>query len=147
MELRLKFVQTLLKGSQTHAQLFRYAFVAVFGLIIDFATVIFTKQVLHFHYLIAACCGFILGLIVTYILSNKVVFGQPKGDQRKLFLLFALIGLVGLALLNLLMWVLTGKFGLNYIVSKALATIVVFMWNFLARKRLYVEAEELPYEL
>lgn len=127
--------------------MFRYAFVAGIGLIVDFSAVIFTKQVLHFHYLIAACSGFILGLIVTYFLSNLAVFGKPRGNQLQLFTLFALIGVVGLGILNLLMWLLTGGLGLNYIVSKALATIAVFMWNFFARKRLYRDAEELPYEL
>ncbi len=143
-------IKELLHGTSTYAQMFRYAFVAVFGLVVDFGTVIFTKQVLGFYYLIAACCGFLLGLVCTYILSNKLVFGRPKGDQRRLFILFGIIGLVGLGILNLLMWILTGQFGINYIVSKALATIVVFMWNFFARKTLYKddpEVKELPYEL
>jgi len=140
-------IKTLIKGNSTHAQMFRYAFVAGFGLVVDFGTVVFTKQVLGFHYLIAACAGFLLGLIVTYYLSNLMVFGAPKGDKRKLFIIFALIGLVGLGILNLLMWALTGGLGLNYIISKALATIVVFAWNFFARKQLYKDADELPYEL
>lgn len=142
-----KTLQSLAVSNKIHAQFFRYGFVAAFGLVIDFGTVIFTKQVLDFHYLLAACAGFILGLIVTYTLSNKLVFGAPKGNKRKLFLLFALIGVIGLGILNLLMWILTGQLGINYIVSKALATIVVFAWNFLARKSLYTDAEELPYEL
>lgn len=140
-------IRKLLRSGSTHAQMFRYAFVASFGLIVDFGTIIFTKQVLGLHYLLAACAGFVLGLIVTYALSNLVVFGKPKGDKRKLFIIFALIGVVGLGILNLLMWAMTGLLGINYIVSKALATIVVFMWNFFARKSLYRDAEELPYEL
>lgn len=129
-------LRSLLRSTD-HAQLIRYAFVAGVGLIIDFGAVIVTKQVLHFNYLVAACCGFILGLIVTYILSNKLVFGSPRGQTRHLFALFALIGLVGLGILNLLMWILTGHLGFNYILSKAIATIAVFLWNFYARKSLY----------
>lgn len=140
-------LEQLLKSQSTHAQMFRYAFVAGIGLVVDFAAVIFTKQVLEFHYLAAACTGFMLGLVVNYVLSNLLVFGAPKGDKRQLFILFAVIGLVGLGILNLLMWALTGGLGINYIVSKALATIVVFMWNFFARKSLYKDAEEIPYEL
>lgn len=140
-------LRKLLSSDSTHAQMFRYAFVAGLGLVVDFGTVIFVKQILDFHYLVAVCCGFILGLVVTYFLSNSVVFGKPQGDQRRLFILFAVIGLVGLGILNLLMWTLTGLVGINYIISKALATIVVFMWNFFARKSLYKQAEDLPYEL
>jgi len=139
-------IKNFLRSNSTHAQMFRYAFVAGFGLVADFGTVIFTKQILGFHYLLAACAGFALGLIITYVLSNLMVFGKPKGDKRKLFITFALIGIVGLGMLNLLMWGLTGGLGVNYIVSKALATIVVFMWNFFARKRLYKDADELSYE-
>jgi putative flippase GtrA len=139
---------TILKGSQTHAQFIRYFIVAAAGLAIDFATVIFTKQELHFYYLVATFCGFILGLIVTYVLSNRFVFGAPKGSRQKTFLLFSVVGVVGLGILSLLMWLLTGKLGINYIISKALATIVVFIWNFIARKTLYDPQKiELPYEL
>lgn len=144
------FIDSLLHGSSTFAQMFRYGFVAGFGLVVDFGTVIFTGEVLGFHYLLAATSGFLLGLIVTYYLSNKLVFGQPKGDKRKVFILFAVIGLIGLIILNLLMWLLTGGLGINYIISKALATIVVFMWNFFARKALYKaepEVKQVPYEL
>ena len=140
-------IHQLLKGSSTHLQMFRYAFVAGFGLVVDFGTVILVKQLLGLHYLLAACAGFLLGLVVTYFLSNLLVFGEPKGDKRKLFLIFGLIGLIGLGILNILMWGLTGGLGLNYIISKALATIVVFTWNFYARKTLYKEARQLPYEL
>jgi putative flippase GtrA len=122
---------------RTSKQLIKYGFVAVVGLVVDFGAVIFAKEVLNFHYLVAVCLGFILGLILTYILSNRYVFGQPKGSHRKIFILFGIIGLGGLAILNLLVWLLTSKLGINYIISKALATIFVFMWNFFARRALY----------
>lgn len=138
----------LLRSSRTHAQFIRYFLIAAIGLVFDFATVIFTKEVLHFYYLIAACSGFVLGLIITYVLSNKLVFGKPKDSTSKAFLLFGIIGLVGLGILNLLMWIFTSELGVNYIASKALATVVVFIWNFFARRTLYDPQEiELPYEL
>lgn len=140
----------LLESSSTQAQLFRYIFVAGFGLIIDFSTIIFAKEVLGFHYLLAACAGFLAGLTFTFLYSNKYVFGQPKSSSRtRLFILFGVIGLVGLIILNILMWLMTGLLGINYIVSKALATIAVFMWNFFARKNLYKDeaAKNIPYEL
>jgi len=137
-----------MQTSSTHIQLVKYFLMAGIGLIVDFSTLIFTKQILKFNYLIAACCGFILGLIVTYILSNRFVFGAPKQNPQKLFILFGIIGLVGLGTLYLLMWILTGKLGVNYILAKAIATIIVFIWNFFARKTLYKDkVSDLPYEL
>ncbi len=130
-------MSTQLPGHKTIHQLLKYGVVAGAGLVIDFGTVVFTKEILNFNYLVAVCCGFILGLIFTYIFSNKLVFGAPKGDHKKVFVLFGIVGLVGLGILNLLMWILTGNLGINYIVSKTLATVVVFMWNFFARRALF----------
>jgi putative flippase GtrA len=141
-------VQGFVQSSSTHIQFIKYFVAAGLGLAVDFSTLIFTKQILQFNYLIAACCGFILGLIVTYFLSNKFVFGTPKQNPQKLFILFGVIGLVGLGTLDLIMWVLTSKLGINYIIAKTLATIVVFIWNFFARKTLYGDdVKNLPYEL
>lgn len=134
-------LRSILGGNTTFAQLVRYAFVATAGLALDFSAVIFTKQVIGLHYLLAAVLGFLLGLIVTYALSNILVFGDPKGSRVKNFMLFGLIGVVGLGILSVLMWLLTGILGVNYIVSKSLATIAVFMWNFFARRRLYTNTE------
>jgi len=122
-------------------QMMAYFVTAGVGLIVDFGTVIFFKQVLGLYYLIGICAGFLLGLAVTYFLSNRFVFGKPK-DPRRAFFLFGLIGLIGLAILNLLVWTLTSGLGVNYIVSKALATIVIFLWNFFARKRLFHERQD-----
>lgn len=138
----------ILTSSSTHAQLIRYFFVAFVGLVVDFGTVIFTKEVLEFHYLLAAVTGFVFGLAVTFTLSNRFVFGVPRGSQKKAFFLFGLIGLVGLLILSGLMFIMTGLIGLNYIISKTLATGVVFVWNFIARRTLYDPQEiKLPYEL
>lgn len=130
-------IKKLLTSSSTHAQFVRYFVAAGIGLTADFFTVIVSKELLGIHYLLAACLGFTIGLVITYLLSNKIVFGTPDGNKRKLFLLFTFIGLVGLAILNLLMWLMVSGLSINYILAKVLATIVVFMWNFLARKSLY----------
>lgn len=123
---------------QLMVQFFRYFGVALVGYVFDFGSLIFLKQVLHVHYLLAATIGFIVGLAITYVLSNKYVFGESKLKSKKAdFIAFALIGVAGLGMLNLLMWLLTGGFNVNYIVSKIAATVVVYLWNFFARRALY----------
>lgn len=118
-------------------QMIGYFVVAAIGLVLDFAAVIISKEWLGIHYLLAVCVGFIIGLVATYILSSMFVFGEPEGSKSKTFLLFGIIGLGGLGILNLLVWALTDGLGLNYLISKGLATGVVFIWNFLARRSLY----------
>lgn len=126
------------KIKQLAVQFLRYFGVALVGYIFDFGLLIFCKQVLHLHYLLAATVGFTVGLSVTYVLSNKFVFGESKLKSKKAdFIAFALIGIFGLGVLNLLMWLLTGGFHINYIVSKIAATVIVYLWNFFARRALY----------
>lgn len=138
----------ILTSSKVHAQFLRYFFVAWIGLVVDFGLVIFCKEVLDLYYLIAVIIGFMVGLIVTYFMSNWFVFGNPKGNKLKAFLLFGIIGLVGLGILTFLMWTLTGLIGINYIIAKIIATAFVFCWNFMARRTLYDPQEiNLPYEI
>lgn len=115
-----------------------YFLVALVGLFFDFTSLILLREILGLYYLVAAACGFCIGLIVVYILSNKFVFSSPKISSTKLqFLLFALIGIIGLGILSILMWLFTEVTGLNYILSKIIATVFVYFWNFFARKSMY----------
>ncbi len=119
-------------------QFIKYFGVAGIGYVVDFGTMILCKEFFHLHYLVSATLGFILGLIVVYILSGRYVFGKSKlSSRRSEFIVFALIGVVGLVILNLLMWVLTGGLHVDYILSKVLATVIVYAWNFFARRALY----------
>lgn len=126
------------KYKKLMVQFTKYFGVALVGYIVDFGTLLIFKELLGLHYLIAASAGFIFGLIVVYILSNKFVFGESKLKSKKLeFIAFAVIGVVGLLLLNLLMWIFTDIFEVVYIASKIIATVFVYIWNFFARRSLY----------
>lgn len=126
------------KMRRISVQFIKYFGVALVGYVFDFGIMILLHELFGVHYLVAATCGFIVGLIVVYILSNKYVFGESKIQSKSAeFGLFALIGLVGLGILNLLMWIFTDYLLLNYIISKIIATAFVYMWNFFARRSLY----------
>lgn len=126
------------KHRTTFFQFFRYFGAALVGYIFDFGGLIFLKEILGLHYLVAATLSFILGLVIVYILSNRYVFGESKIKSRSTeFGLFALIGVIGLLILNSLMWVFTDILAFSYVLSKIVATIFVYVWNFLARRTLY----------
>jgi putative flippase GtrA len=128
----------LAKHRHLSLQFVRYLGVAFVGLGFDFGVLVLLREVGQVHYLIAAAGGFTAGLIVNYLLSIKYVFTNPKIKSHAMnFGLFALIGLIGLGLLSLCMWTLTDGLGINYIASKVLATAVVYVWNFFARRHLY----------
>lgn len=89
------------------------------------------------HYLVSSTISFSVGLVITYIFSIFWVF-----DNRTLkskwaeFLVFVLIGVIGLVLTNFFLWIFTDKLGLHYLLSKIITTVLVFIWNFIAKKSL-----------
>ena len=48
--------------------------------------------------------------------------------------IFTCIGMIGLGLNELFMWAFTERVRLHYLMSKAVATVFVYFWNFFARK-------------
>ncbi len=125
-------------GATTATQFAKYFVVAMVGLVADFGTLVLLHDALHVYYLWAAAGGFVAGLIVNYALSSKYVFKDSKLSSRMVeFLLFGAVGLVGLGLLSASMWVLVSLLGMQYLIAKCLATVVVYMWNFVGRKAMY----------
>lgn len=119
-------------------QTFRYFWVALVGLVVDFGTLVLLTEAFNVNYLLSTACGFLLGLLVNFLLSERFVFSAPKVRSAWLrFGLSALIGGIGLGLLTLLMWTQVDIFGWNYILAKVLATLFVYAWNFLARRVMY----------
>lgn len=119
-------------------QFIKYFGVALVGLVVDFGTLIILHDVLHVHYLLAAAGGFVAGLAVNYSLSSRYVFKNSKLKSRTLeFMMFGVVGLIGLGLLSASMWLLVSVLGIQYLIAKCLATVVVYIWNFVGRKALY----------
>jgi putative flippase GtrA len=115
-----------------------YFSVAVVGLAVDFAILVLCAEIFRFHYLVSAGLGFAAGLVVTFLLSERFVFNDPTISQPLIrFGTFAMIGLAGMGILGYLMWLQVSTFAVPYLLAKVLATGVVFVWNFAARRALY----------
>ncbi len=124
------------KTQNSYVQFFRYGFVSVVAVIVNGGGLVILKDKGHLNYLIAATISFLAGLIVSYALSALWVFHSSKILNRKHeFVLFGIIGLVGLGLSDFILWVLTSGLGLYYLASWVIATIIVYFWNFGARKK------------
>jgi putative flippase GtrA len=124
------------KTQSTYIQFLRYGFVSTAALAVDFGGLVILKEYGHLNYLIAASMSFLAGLVVNYLLSAFWVFHSSKLlNKRYEFILFSVIGLIGLGLTDLILWVLTSGFGLYYVLSKVIATVIVYFWNFGARKK------------
>src|SRR5512133_322219 len=119
------------------AQSVRYGAVGACAICCDFGTLSLSAKYLHLHYLVAAALGFCVCVVVNYWLSVRWVFNKRKLSSKALeFLAFALVGLGGVGLNDLVMWLLTDGLSVHFLLSKLLATAVVYVWNFSIRKAL-----------
>lgn len=114
----------------------KYALVGGGGAVVDFCTLMLCYEVFGWHYLFATACGFMVGLVFVYILSNLWVFDTRKLETSpaKEFVIFTLIGIAGLLLTQGLMWLFVDGCGLIVPLAKCITLFLVLFWNFGARK-------------
>jgi putative flippase GtrA len=139
----LHFSKNLIKESakreptyQNHVQFVRSAIVSVIAVVVNFGASYIFKEILGFYYLLAASLSFFLGVLVNYYLSVRWVFANRQLESKHMeFILFVVITTVGL-LFNLL--IIAGMVEIvktGYWMALITATVLVFFWNFLARKK------------
>ncbi|MDR1801522.1 MAG: GtrA family protein [Lachnospiraceae bacterium] len=123
-------------------QAFRALFVGVIAFIADAGT-LWLLSLLGIHYLISAIFGFVVGVFVNFILSTKFVFATKASVSKTAEIgVYVAVSLVGLGLTELLMWLFTEKIGLYYMLSKCVAALIAFSWNFTSRKLLLYRNKE-----
>lgn len=116
-------------------QLFRYTLVGGLAFLLDFAILYYLTEFLAIYYLVSAAAAFIAGLTTNYLLSIHWVFEHRNcGSVRREFIIFAVIGVFGLGMNELCLWFFTERAGLHYLAAKIGAAVMVFLWNFIARK-------------
>jgi putative flippase GtrA len=121
--------------NNTAVQLLRYTVVGGCAFAFDFSCLFFLTSYCHLHYLVSAAIAFLVGLAVNYILSVAWVFNRRRMNSwLSEFVVFALIGLGGLLLNEVFIWFFTEVILLFYLVSKAISTVLVCLYNFLVRK-------------
>lgn len=116
-------------------QIFRYLVSGGLAFCIDAGILYALTEWLGLYYMVSSTISFSTGLVVTYIMSIIWVFDyRREKKQWREFLIFILIGMVGLGLTSLCMWIFTTEIGMHYMFSKIVTTIIVFVWNFIAKK-------------
>lgn len=90
---------------------------------------------------VSVTAGFIVGLIVNFLLSNVFVFRkaeqQKEGKTAKAFIIYVLVGVIGYGMtvgLTLLGTIFTGESGIFYILLTCVVKCIVLIWNYLGRK-------------
>lgn len=92
----------------------------------------------HVEKSIATTCGFVVGLIVNYVLSIFFVYRNKKdeseGKSVKDFIIFTLIGVFTLGVSYLGVYLLSDLLGMPYIFARAIMTLIGLVINYIGRK-------------
>ena len=116
-------------------ELVRYAVVGGLASLVDVGLLVGLTNGGGVYYLHAATIAFGCGLLTSYLLSIGWVFQVRTWQNPWVELgLFTLIGGMGLLWCGVCMWFLTEYAHLHYLGSKVVSALVVFLWNFLAKK-------------
>lgn len=91
---------------------------------------------LGLQYPSATAAGFMVGLLINYLLCVTWAWRGTRATTARDFLVFSVIGLAGLALTELLMRLAVGMLGMPPTVAKLPIVGLVFLWNFGLRRML-----------
>ena len=118
------------------AQLMKFGVVGVIAFIIDYGLMVLLTEVFGIDYLVSATVSFTVSVIFNYIASMRYVFRHREGmSKRREFIIFVTLSVLGLLINDLIMWVGTGLWGISYLITKIVATVIVMVWNFVTRKK------------
>jgi len=116
-------------------QMIRYSISGSLAAMVDIGALLILTEFVGINYLISAALSFCLGIITVYYLSIRWVFSHRSiSKKHHEFGIFVLIGVIGLALNVFFIWILTEFAAIHYLISKIIANIIVYFWNFFNRK-------------
>ena len=131
-------------------ELFRFAIVGLVAAVFDFI-VCFVVQFVFFknnngNYItiISTICGFIIGVIINYLMSTYMVYKASKSNLSKSFkgiIIFVVLSAIGLGIgigvqyfLYDYLFVTKGISFLSYPVDFVIRTLIVMVYNYISRK-------------
>ncbi|HEV2700989.1 MAG TPA: GtrA family protein [Steroidobacteraceae bacterium] len=115
----------------------KYAAASAVAFVVDYGVLLALTRYGGWFYLAAATVSFVLGATVAYLLSVRFVFHAHRLRNRKLeFTSFVLLGLFGVAINLLVLYVMTGRLGIDVVYSKPVAACFTFGANFALRRQL-----------
>ena len=123
-----------------YLQFFRCMLASSIATVADWFSLIFLTEVGMF-YISSAALAYAVGIMVNFLLSKFFAFNGAVAKTGLVleFLGYIIIGAVGMGLTIGIMFILTSLAHFHYLGSKLIATTIVFIWNYVARKKFLYE--------
>ena len=124
---------------ETHSgfvQFFRYIFVGGVATVADWGILFILDRLFPELLYLSVALAFCAGLAVNYLFSVKFVFHSHLSGGGRLgeIAVYIITGLIGLGLTELIMHFAASVFLFDIMISKIVATALVFAWNFGSKK-------------
>jgi putative flippase GtrA len=113
--------------------LIKFGFTGMSGLVVDFSITWLLKDELHLNKFLANAAGFTMAVISNYIINRLWTFSERERTKvSRQFASFLIVSLIGLLLNSGFVYLFNEQLLLNFYLSKAIAIMLVFFWNFSA---------------
>ena len=109
----------------------KFSLVGFSGVFVDFGTTFLCKEILKIQKYVANTMGFVLAASSNFFMNRIWTFHSHNPNVMLEFTRFFFIALIGLGINLLIIWAMSGKFKVNFYLSKLVATLLVTLWNFL----------------
>ncbi len=115
-------------------QLFFYLIVGILATIVEWSAFFVLNRLFKIHYALSTAFAFVLSTFANWLFGRLILFRKTKQNTLSEILKIYIVSIIGLAMNIGIMFAAVGKIGMNEMMSKIVATGIVFIWNFLIRK-------------
>jgi len=118
------------KYSNLH-KVISYSFVGIIGTLIHFSTLVILVEAFKIDPLLSSGIGFILTVILSFVLNMKYTFKIKNRKKAHLFIKYLTTSIIGLMLNNCIMYYFVRILSLHYSIGQAVVVICIPIINFL----------------
>ncbi|NLC92834.1 MAG: GtrA family protein [Treponema sp.] len=111
-----------------------YFIVGCLATIVEWGAFYVFDNWLSFHYILATALAFVLSTFANWAFGRLILFRESKQNTWLELAKIYAVSIIGLLLNIGIMYIEVEKLLMNEMLSKMIATGIVFVWNFLIRK-------------
>ena len=114
----------------------KYLVAGFTAFLVDYSVLLIATEWFGVHYLVSNICGYMSGLLISYVLNIRWVFRYRKYGHttKKEFSIFVLIVLIGLVISEGVIFLLVDQVAVPYQYAKIVSVGAIFVFNFIAKK-------------